>query len=154
MLVPTEPRYAHCREFQCVLSLPCRSAVLHRREDPQVQVPDCGRLLQLLGLVPDPRKRRGVRHQVASVLAIATAAVLAGSCSVLAIGEWAAEAPQELLAALALSAAEHSTVATQRPRSVPTVRARHCVALVSPTGVADLGSGPSGAAQPLVTDAR
>jgi DDE_Tnp_1-associated len=76
------------------------SSTAVRTCDLQVQVPDCGRLLELLGQVPDPRKRRGVRHQVASVLAIATAAVLAGSCSVLAVGEWAAEAPQELLAAL------------------------------------------------------
>lgn len=50
--------------------------------------------------MPDPRKRRGVRHCLAAVLAIAAAAVLAGSRSVLAIGEWAAEAPQVVLAAL------------------------------------------------------
>jgi predicted transposase YbfD/YdcC len=50
--------------------------------------------------VADPRKRRGVRHSVAAVLAIAAAAVLAGARSVLAIGEWAAEAPPLVLAAL------------------------------------------------------
>ena len=64
-----------------------------------VEVADCSRLLELLGLVPDPRKRRGVRHSVAAVLAIAAAAVVAGSRSVLAIGEWAGEAPQVVLAA-------------------------------------------------------
>ncbi|MCA1673002.1 MAG: ISAs1 family transposase, partial [Actinobacteria bacterium] len=69
-------------------------------DDLQVDAADCSRLLQLLGLVPDPRKRRGVRHSVAAVLAVAAAAVLAGSRSVLAIGEWAAEAPQGVLAAL------------------------------------------------------
>ena len=67
--------------------------------DLRVEVADCGRLVELLSLVPDPRKRRGVRHAVASILAITTAAVLAGCKSVLAVGEWAAEAPQELLAA-------------------------------------------------------
>jgi predicted transposase YbfD/YdcC len=67
--------------------------------DLQVDAPGCSRLVELLSLVPDPRKRRGVRHAVASILAIATAAVLAGCRSVLAVGEWAAEAPQELLAA-------------------------------------------------------
>jgi len=67
--------------------------------DLHVEASDCSRLLELLSLVPDPRKRRGVRHTVASILAIATAAVLAGCKSVLAVGEWAAEAPQELLAA-------------------------------------------------------
>jgi predicted transposase YbfD/YdcC len=66
----------------------------------RVDAADCSRLLELLALVPDPRKRRGVRHRVAAVLAVAAAAVLAGSRSVLAIGEWAAEAPQEVLAAL------------------------------------------------------
>jgi len=67
--------------------------------DLRVEVADCSRLVELLSLVPDPRKRRGVRHAVASILAIATAAVLSGCKSVLAVGEWAAEAPQELLAA-------------------------------------------------------
>ena len=68
--------------------------------DLQVDHTDCGRLLQLLALVPDPRKRRGVRHSVVAVLAVAAAAVLAGAKSVLAVGEWAAEAPQVVLGAL------------------------------------------------------
>src|SRR5712691_5580206 len=66
----------------------------------QVEVPDCTRLLELLALVPDPRRRRGIRHRLASVLAVEAAAVLAGCTSVLAVSEWAGEAPQELLAAL------------------------------------------------------
>lgn len=66
----------------------------------QVGAADCGRLLELLGQVPDPRRRRGIRHQLPGVLAVAAAAVLAGSRSVLAIAEWAAEAPQPVLAAL------------------------------------------------------
>lgn len=61
---------------------------------------DCGRLLELLARVPDPRLRRGIRHRLAGVLAVAAAAVLAGCRSVLAITEWAAEAPQPVLAAL------------------------------------------------------
>lgn len=68
--------------------------------DLRVEVGDCSRLLELLSLVPDPRKARGIRHTVAGLLAVATAAVLAGAGSVLAIGEWAAEAPQPVLAAL------------------------------------------------------
>lgn len=68
--------------------------------DLRVDPADCGRLLELLTLVPDPRKRRGIRHSVAAVIAIAAAAVLAGSNSVLAIGEWAAEAPHVVLEAL------------------------------------------------------
>ncbi|MGH3831557.1 MAG: ISAs1 family transposase [Pseudonocardiaceae bacterium] len=69
-------------------------------DELHVDAADCSRLLELLCLVPDPSKRRGVRHSVAAVLAIAAAAVLAGSRSVLAVGEWAAEAPHVVLAAL------------------------------------------------------
>jgi DDE_Tnp_1-associated len=42
--------------------------------------------------VPDPRKRRGRRHQLAGLLAVGVAAVLAGSRSFAAIGQWAADA--------------------------------------------------------------
>jgi predicted transposase YbfD/YdcC len=41
-----------------------------------------------------------VRHSLASILAIATAATLAGARSVVAIGEYAADCPQEILARL------------------------------------------------------
>ena len=50
--------------------------------------------------VPDPRDRRGVRHSIGSILALAAAAVVAGAQSFAAIGEWAADAPQPVLAAL------------------------------------------------------
>jgi len=66
----------------------------------QVKAADCSLLLELLELVPDPRRARGVRHALPAVLAVAAAAVLAGCRSVLAIAEWAAEAPQQVLAAL------------------------------------------------------
>lgn len=57
-------------------------------------------LRDYLALVPDPRKRRGVRHSLGSVLALAAAAVAAGAQSFTAIGEWAADAPQRVLARL------------------------------------------------------
>lgn len=85
-----------------------------------VDAADCGRLLEVLALVPDPRKRRGVRHSLAAVLAIATAAVLAGSRSVRAIGEWAAEAPQVVLAAL--GARYHPITGRFRAPHVDTIR--------------------------------
>ena len=53
-----------------------------------------------LEAVPEPRRRRGIRHRAAVVLAFAVAAVLAGADSVTAITEWAADAPPEVLAAL------------------------------------------------------
>ena len=53
-----------------------------------------------LAVVPDPRKRCGVRHTICSILVIAAAAVCAGARSFVAIGEWAADAPQRILALL------------------------------------------------------
>ncbi|MGH8897652.1 MAG: ISAs1 family transposase [Egibacteraceae bacterium] len=57
-------------------------------------------LLATLAQLPDARKRRGIRHRQASVLAIAAAAVLAGARSYTAIGEYAAELSQDVLARL------------------------------------------------------
>jgi predicted transposase YbfD/YdcC len=68
-------------------------------------------LLDLLAQVPDPRKRRGRRHPLAGLLAVGIAAVIAGSRSFAAIGQWAADAGPEVLAALgaARGPAEEST---------------------------------------------
>jgi hypothetical protein len=57
-------------------------------------------LLDLLAQVPDPRKRRGRRHQLAGLLAVGIAAVIAGSRSFAAIGQWAADAGPEVLTVL------------------------------------------------------
>ena len=68
-------------------------------------------LLDLLAQVPDPRKRRGRRHALAGLLAVGIAAVIAGSRSFAAIGQWAADAGPEVLAGLgaARGPAEEST---------------------------------------------
>jgi predicted transposase YbfD/YdcC len=68
-------------------------------------------LLDLLAQVPDPRKRRGRRHSLAGLLAVGIAAVIAGSRSFAAIGQWAADAGPDVLAALGADrgAAEEST---------------------------------------------
>jgi predicted transposase YbfD/YdcC len=66
-----------------------------------VLAPDqCRSLLDHLATITDPRQRRGRRHALATVLAVAVAAVLAGSKSLTAIAEWAADAPGPVLAAL------------------------------------------------------
>jgi predicted transposase YbfD/YdcC len=57
-------------------------------------------LLAALERVPDPRKRRGVRHEMTVILGLAACAVLAGCRSFAAIGEWAANASEQVLAAL------------------------------------------------------
>ena len=61
-------------------------------------------LLAYLAAVPDPRRRRGVRHRLVAVLAVAVCAVLAGARSFAAIGEWAADVPVGVLAALGVRA--------------------------------------------------
>src|ERR1700737_2870342 len=77
-------------------------------------IPDAARiryLLALLSQVPAPRKRRGPRHSLAGLLAVGIAAVIAGSRSFAAIGQWAADAGPEALAVLgaARGPAEEST---------------------------------------------
>jgi predicted transposase YbfD/YdcC len=57
-------------------------------------------LVDLLAQVPDPRSRRGVRHPLGGLLALGIAAVVAGSRSFAAIGQWAADAGSDVLQAL------------------------------------------------------
>jgi predicted transposase YbfD/YdcC len=68
-------------------------------------------LLELLGRVRDPRRKRGRRHPLTGLLAVGIAAVIAGSRSFAAIGQWAADAGPEVLAGLgaARGPAEEST---------------------------------------------
>lgn len=56
-----------------------------------------GGLFDILSGVSDPRKRRGVRHKIQSLLATAICAVLAGARSFTAMAEWAAEQSRETL---------------------------------------------------------
>jgi predicted transposase YbfD/YdcC len=68
-------------------------------------------LLDLLSQVPDPRMKRGRRHALAGLLAVGVAAVIAGSRSFAAVGQWAADAGPAVLAGLgaARGPAEEST---------------------------------------------
>src|SRR5215203_939136 len=54
------------------------------------------RLVHALQAVPDPRRRRGRRHGLQSVLLLALQAVMAGASSWIAITQWARTAPQAL----------------------------------------------------------
>ena len=56
-----------------------------------------GGLFEILGTIPDPRKRRGVRHKIQSLLATGICAVLAGARSFTAMAEWAAEQSPAML---------------------------------------------------------
>jgi predicted transposase YbfD/YdcC len=57
-------------------------------------------LLAYLATVTDPRARAGRRHPLVAILVLAAAAVVAGARSIVAIAEWAADAPQPVRAAL------------------------------------------------------
>jgi hypothetical protein len=73
-----------------------------------------GGLLDLLQTVPDPRHRRGVRHPVRTVVAVAICAAVAGARSFTAMAQWAQGLSAEALRRLG---------ATRRtPPSEPTLR--------------------------------
>jgi predicted transposase YbfD/YdcC len=61
---------------------------------------DLQSLLAALKDVPDPRKKRGVRHDLPQIVSIAVLATLRGATSLFAIGELARELPQEALVRL------------------------------------------------------
>ncbi len=62
-------------------------------------------LAEVLGDLPDPRGRHGVRHRLVGVVLVAVAAVCAGARSYAAIGDWAVELGGDDLARLGLTRA-------------------------------------------------
>jgi len=68
--------------------------VLSRQLAPLGEVTPQARagLLEVLESVPDPRKKRGVRHRFAAILFVSVCAVVSGARSFAAIAEWAADA--------------------------------------------------------------
>ncbi|MEV0426570.1 ISAs1 family transposase [Micromonospora sp. NPDC050495] len=75
-------------------------AVHADRLDEPLPVQRRSSLVTALTAVPDRRDPRGVVHALPAVLATAVAAVLAGARSAAAVAEWAADAPQQVLAEL------------------------------------------------------
>src|SRR5450755_221 len=66
---------------------------------------DRAMVLSVLVAVADPRARRGVRHRLAVILALAVCAVLAGARSFTAIAEWAADTDEATRAGLGIRGA-------------------------------------------------
>ena len=62
-------------------------------------------VLPVLAAVADPRARRGMRHRLAVILALAVCAVLAGARSFTAIAEWAADTDEATRAGLGIGGA-------------------------------------------------
>ncbi len=56
-----------------------------------------GDLIQVLRRLPDPRKRRGIRYSLVTVMAISVCATLAGAQSVEAIAQWASDQSKSTL---------------------------------------------------------
>lgn len=83
-------------------SSPIPPALDQLHEQPDVGPGEVPGLLERLAQVPDPRDPRGVRHALAVVLALTACAVLAGATSLLAVGEWIADAPPQVLERLGM----------------------------------------------------
>ena len=62
-------------------------------------------LVAALATVPDPRARRGIRHRLVTVLALAVCAVLTRARSYVAIAEWAHDLPLGVRIRLGLTVA-------------------------------------------------
>jgi predicted transposase YbfD/YdcC len=69
---------------------------------PIPQLPGAASLAEVLKGIPDPRARRGVRHALPGIVAVALAAVMGGARSFAAIGQWAGELTSGQLAELGL----------------------------------------------------
>jgi predicted transposase YbfD/YdcC len=67
-------------------------------------------LLEVLESVPDPRKKRGVRHRFSAILFVSVCAVVSGARSFAAIAEWAADAVEGTLRGMGIGAPNASTV--------------------------------------------
>ncbi len=64
---------------------------------PDLNRLDFSGLLETFEALPDPRKARGIRHRLAQVLGVAALGSVCGAKSLFAIGEIAAELPEEAL---------------------------------------------------------
>jgi predicted transposase YbfD/YdcC len=87
-------------------------AVLSRQVAPLGEVAPQARagLLEVLESVPDPRKKRGVRHRFAAILFVSVCAVVSGARSFAAIAEWAADAVDDTLRGMGIGAPNASTI--------------------------------------------
>lgn len=87
-------------------------AVLSRHLGPlgEVGPQERGGLLEVLESVPDPRRKRGVRHRFSAILFVSVCAVVSGARSFAAIAEWAADAVEDTLCGMGIGAPNASTI--------------------------------------------
>lgn len=91
-----------------------------------------GDLAGCFAMVPDPRDPRGIRHSLASILAMCTAAVLCGCCSLEDVTAWVSCAGQEILAPLGCRRDALGVVTPPHPDTITRV-----FALLGAQGLAD-----------------
>ncbi|WP_382466316.1 transposase family protein [Streptomyces noursei] len=101
-------------------------------------------LVERLQLLPDPRRRRGLRHPFAAVLLVVASAVVTGARSYRAMGQWSTNAPQPALARL--GARVVGALSVRLAPSAATIR--RVVRLVCPGGLADMTGADSAGADP------
>lgn len=86
-------------------------ALIDQLEGIQLEeVPTPQQVLAALGSVPDPRKRRGIRHPITGILVIAVCAVAAGARPFAAMAEWAADTAAVLLHEAGIGAPHAATI--------------------------------------------
>jgi len=113
------------RQAQALLTAPFMAPSLQGKGKTlvdlnRVQMQQPGGLLDQLRQLPDPRRRRGIRHSQCSILAVAICAVLCGHRCYVAIGEWAADQTQSVLQRLGCR--RHQLTGRYIPPSEPTIR--------------------------------
>jgi hypothetical protein len=95
------PLHRRAREWLAGAHSPVDTFELQRRakmtfDVSRLSLEGRDRLLDVLATVHDPRHRRGLRHRVVSILALAVGAILAGARSFEAIAQWAEDLLPEL----------------------------------------------------------
>lgn len=93
-----------------VSSSPIAALSRHLAPLGEVAPRERGGLLEVLESVPDPRKKRGVRHRFSAILFVSVCAVVSGARSFAAIAEWAADAVEDTLRGMGIGAPNASTI--------------------------------------------
>jgi hypothetical protein len=129
----------------------CRKSAMGCPVSPLPVVDGSARTLtDRLGLLSDPRGRRGRRHPFLSVLMIAAAAVVAGARSYAAIGQWARNAPQT-----ALTRTGARVLPVLGIRVAPSgATIRRVITLVCPGGLAELTCVDLAATESIAVDGK
>ena len=102
-----------------------------------------GSLADCFAAVPDPRDPRGVRHSLACVLFLVTAALLSGKTLLEDVTAWTARASPEVLAAAGARRGRNGTLVPPHPRTVTRV-----LGLLGAQALADAAAGFLAAALP------